>query len=113
MVWSRRRMSGSSSTSRMRMRRSSPTGRVWHGLRSGMVRFGLQIPNFTLGVPDDQLFERVAGMAVAAEESGFDSVWVMDHFYQLPPLGGTDQPMLVSTTLHIAIDAQTNQVRHA
>jgi F420-dependent oxidoreductase-like protein len=76
-----------------------------------MVRFGLQIPNFTLGVPDDKLFDRVAGMAVAAEDSGFDSVWVMDHFYQLPPLGGPDQPMLESYTLLGALGARTNRVR--
>ena len=76
-----------------------------------MLRFGLQIPNFTLGVPDDELFERVAGMAVAAEESGFDSVWVMDHFYQLPPLGGPDQPMLESYTLLGALGARTSRVR--
>ena len=93
------------------MRRSSATARVWHGLRSLMLRFGLQIPNFTLGVPDDELFERVAGMAVAAEESGFDSVWVMDHFYQLPPLGGPDQPMLESYTLLGALGARTSRVR--
>ena len=34
------------------------------------------------------LFDGVVAMATAAEETGFDSVWVMDHFYQLPPLGG-------------------------
>ena len=33
-------------------------------------------------------------MATAAEEIGYDSVWVMDHFYQLPPMGGPSQPML-------------------
>jgi alkanesulfonate monooxygenase SsuD/methylene tetrahydromethanopterin reductase-like flavin-dependent oxidoreductase (luciferase family) len=44
------------------------------------MRFGLQIPNFTYpGVRDEELFERVAAIAVTAEESGFDSVWVMDH----------------------------------
>ena len=50
-----------------------------------MFRLGLQIPSFTYpGVADDALFERVSDIAVTAEESGFDSVWVMDHFYQLP-----------------------------
>jgi len=64
-----------------------------------MTTFGLQLPNFTLGVADTDLFEAVAERAVAAEEAGFSSVWVMDHFFQLPPLGGPDQPMLEAYTL--------------
>ena len=52
------------------------------------MRFGLQIPNFTADGPPGALFDGVVAMATAAEETGFDSVWVMDHFYQLPPLGG-------------------------
>ena len=35
-----------------------------------VMRIGLQIPNFTLGVPDDQLFEAVVQLAVAAEDVG-------------------------------------------
>src|SRR5436309_4624896 len=80
------------------------------GKDAGM-RFGLQIPNFTLGVPDDRLFEEVAGIATTAEESGYDSVWVMDHFYQLPPLGGPAQPMLEAYTLLGALGARTERVR--
>jgi len=75
------------------------------------MRFGLQIPNFTLGVPDDRLFEAVAGIATTAEDSGYDSVWVMDHFYQLPPLGGPSQPMLEAYTLLGALGARTERVR--
>jgi len=75
------------------------------------VKIGLQIPNFTFGTPDGQLFEQVVDRAVAAEESGFDSVWVMDHFYQLPALGGPSQPMLEAYTLLGAIGARTGRVR--
>ena len=59
------------------------------------TRLGFQIPNFTFpDVPDAALFERVAAMAGKAEESGFDTVFVMDHFYQLPMLGPPDWNML-------------------
>jgi len=75
------------------------------------MRLGLQIPNFTLGVPDDGLFEAVATLARTAEDAGFDSVWVMDHFYQLPPLGGPAQPMLEAYTLLSALAARTSRVR--
>ena len=50
-------------------------------------------------------------MAAAAEETGYDSVWVMDHFYQLPPMGGPSEPMLDSYTLLGALAARTSRVR--
>ncbi len=74
------------------------------------MRFGLQIPNFAGEAPGD-LFDGVVQMATAAEETGFDSVWVMDHFYQLPPLGGPAAPMLDSYTLLGALAARTSRVR--
>jgi F420-dependent oxidoreductase-like protein len=77
-----------------------------------MIRLGLQIPSFTYpDVPDDQLFERVADIAVTAEESGFDSVYVMDHFFQLPLLGRPDQPMFECYTLLSALAARTKRVK--
>ena len=58
------------------------------------THLGLQIPNFTYpDVAPSQLFERVAAQAVAAERSGFDTVFVMDHFFQLPMLGQPRQEM--------------------
>lgn len=74
-----------------------------------MTRFGVQLPNFT-GPSPDQLFEHVAGLASAVDTGGFDSLWVMDHFFQLPALGGPDQPMLESYTLLGALAAQTDRV---
>ena len=76
-----------------------------------VTRFGLQIPNFTFaGVEDGDLFERVAQIAVTAEESGFDSVWVMDHFYQIPGVGPRTDPMLEAYTLLGGIAARTRRV---
>jgi F420-dependent oxidoreductase-like protein len=75
------------------------------------MKVGLQIPNFTFGTPDGQMFEQIVDRALAAEESGFDSVWVMDHFYQLPALGGPSQPMLEAYTLLGAIGARTSRVK--
>jgi F420-dependent oxidoreductase-like protein len=79
-----------------------------------MTRLGLQIPNFTVpGLPDARLFEQVSAIATQAEASGFDTVMVMDHFYQLPALGAPDQPMLEAYTLLGAIAARTKRVRLA
>src|SRR5437764_11660361 len=77
-----------------------------------MFRMGLQIPNFTYpGVAPDELFERIAEIAVTAEESGFDSVWVMDHFYQIPMVGPATDPMLEAYTLLGGIAARTSSAR--
>jgi F420-dependent oxidoreductase-like protein len=75
------------------------------------MRFGLQIPNFTDNVPPGALFDEVVERAAAAEETGFDSVWVMDHFYQLPPMGGPPASMLDAYTLLGALAARTERVR--
>jgi F420-dependent oxidoreductase-like protein len=73
---------------------------------------GLQIPNFTYpGVPDAELFERVADIATTAERAGFDSVYVMDHFYQLPLLGAPNDPMMECYTLLSALAARTKTVK--
>src|SRR5262249_59980945 len=77
-----------------------------------MIRAGLQIPNFTYpDVAPDDLFERVAAVAVAAEESGFDTVMVMDHFYQLPLLGPPEHEMFEAYTLLSAIAARTKTAK--
>ena len=75
------------------------------------MRFGLQIPNFTTDASPGALFDEVLAKATAAEDTGFDSVWVMDHFYQLPPMGGPSQPMLDSYTLLGALAARTSRLR--
>jgi F420-dependent oxidoreductase-like protein len=75
-----------------------------------VTKFGVQLPNFS-GLDPADLFDHVAGLAVAAEEAGFDSVWVMDHFFQLPSLGGPDQPMLEAYTLLGGLAARTRRVQ--
>jgi F420-dependent oxidoreductase-like protein len=62
------------------------------------IRLGLQIPNFSYGTGVAELFPTVIAQAQEAEAAGFDSVFVMDHFYQLPGLGTPDQPMLEAYT---------------
>jgi F420-dependent oxidoreductase-like protein len=76
-----------------------------------MIRAGLQIPNFTAdGIAPEDLFERVAAVAGTAESAGFDTVMVMDHFYQLPLLGPPEHEMFEAYTLLGAIAARTSSV---
>jgi F420-dependent oxidoreductase-like protein len=62
------------------------------------IKLGLQIPNFSYGTGVAELFPTVIAQAQEAEAAGYDSVFVMDHFYQLPGLGTPDQPMLEAYT---------------
>jgi F420-dependent oxidoreductase-like protein len=76
------------------------------------TRIGLQIPNFTYpGVGDADLFETVATVAQTAEAAGADSIFVMDHFFQLAMLGTPDHNMFESYTLLSALAARTSTVR--
>jgi F420-dependent oxidoreductase-like protein len=77
-----------------------------------MTRLGYQIPNFTY--PDtgpSDLFDVIARQAKEADSSGFDTLLVMDHFYQLPQLGEPDQYMLESYSLLSALARETTNVR--
>jgi F420-dependent oxidoreductase-like protein len=77
-----------------------------------MTRLGYQIPNFTY--PDtapSELFDVIAAQAAAAERSGFDTVMLMDHFYQLPMLGNPDANMLECYTTLGALARETSTVR--
>src|SRR5437763_6818881 len=78
----------------------------------GVTRFGLQIPSFTYpDVADDKLFEKIAEIATTAEQSGFDSVWVMDHYYQIPFVGRPEEPMLECYALLSGLAARTQRAR--
>ena len=73
---------------------------------------GLQIPNFTFpGVKDEALFEHIAMLATTAEGAGFDSLFVMDHFYQLPNIGPRTDPMLEGYAILSGLAARTKKVR--
>jgi F420-dependent oxidoreductase-like protein len=77
-----------------------------------MKLLGFQIPNFTFpGVTDDKLFDHVVMLANTAETAGFDSVFVMDHFYQLPNIGPRTDPMLEGYTVLAGMAARTKKVR--
>jgi F420-dependent oxidoreductase-like protein len=75
------------------------------------IRLGLQIPNFSYGIPVTELFSAVQAQAREAEAAGFDTVLVMDHLYQLPGLGAHDEPMLEAYTGLAALAASTDRVQ--
>jgi F420-dependent oxidoreductase-like protein len=77
-----------------------------------MTRLGYQIPNFNYpDTPRERLFDVIAAQAAAADRSGFDTVLLMDHFYQLPMLGDPDDYMLECYTTLGALARETSTVR--
>lgn len=75
------------------------------------IRLGYQIPNFTYGTPVAELFPTVVQQARDAEDAGFDAVFVMDHFYQLPGIGAPDEPMLEAYSALAALAMATSRVQ--
>ena len=59
------------------------------------LSFGLQIATFEW---PEAIGPRLASVARTAEAAGFTSLWVMDHFIQIPPVGPHWQNMLDSYT---------------
>jgi F420-dependent oxidoreductase-like protein len=80
-------------------------------VKSVTIKLGLQIPNFSYGTGVAELFPTVIAQAQEADAAGFDSVFVMDHFYQLPGLGTPDQPMLEAYTALGGLATATEHVQ--
>jgi F420-dependent oxidoreductase-like protein len=75
------------------------------------IKLGYQIPNFSYGTGVEQLFPTVIAQAHEADAAGFDSVFVMDHFYQLPGIGAPEEPMLEAYTALGALATATQKVQ--
>jgi F420-dependent oxidoreductase-like protein len=76
------------------------------------IRLGYQIPNFSYpDTPVDKLFPTVIAQAREAEAAGFDTVLVMDHFYQLPGIGAPENAMLEAYTTLGALATATSTIQ--
>jgi F420-dependent oxidoreductase-like protein len=62
------------------------------------VKFGLQISSFTWPGGAAAIGPTLARAVRTADEVGFDSIWVMDHFFQIRGLGPPEAPMLEGQT---------------
>ncbi|OBA82820.1 LLM class F420-dependent oxidoreductase [Mycobacterium sp. 1164966.3] len=75
------------------------------------IKLGFQIPNFSYDTGVEKLFPTVIAQAQEAEKAGYDSLFVMDHFYQLPMLGPPDAPMLEGYTALAALATATERLQ--
>src|SRR5215213_3903914 len=58
------------------------------------MRIGLQVPSFTWPDGAPSIGPRLAEIGKSADEAGFASLWVMDHFFQIQYVGPVEDPML-------------------
>ena len=62
------------------------------------MKLGLQISSFTWPGGDAAIGPTLARVAQLADDVGFDSIWVMDHFFQIRSISRSDDPMLEGYT---------------
>ncbi|WP_405497581.1 LLM class F420-dependent oxidoreductase [Nocardia sp. NBC_00511] len=86
------------------------------------MKLGIGLTNFSWPVPTAELGATIEGIARTADEAGFDSLWVMDHFFQISISGEpVESPMpeaystlgfLAGVTRRIALGALVGSVSY-
>ena len=76
-----------------------------------VLDFGLQISRFGFPGHPATTARTLAEIARAAEETGFTSLWVMDHFLQIPQVGREWEDMLESYTTLGYLAGVTERIR--
>ena len=81
------------------------------------MKIGLQVPNFTWPGGPTNIATKLAEIATAADEAGFSSLWVMDHFFQIggrnpqSGLGPAEDEMLEGYSVLSYLAGITKQVK--
>jgi len=75
------------------------------------MKAGLQLSSFTWPGGTGAIAPTLARIARDADDAGFDSLWVMDHFFQIRGVGRPEEPMLEGWTTLGYLAAATSRVR--
>ncbi|MBI2781503.1 MAG: LLM class F420-dependent oxidoreductase [Chloroflexi bacterium] len=75
------------------------------------MKFGLQVSSFTFPGGARELAGHLERIVRTADEVGFDSIWVMDHLFQIRGVGRPEEPMLEGWTALGFIAAHTKRAR--
>ena len=75
------------------------------------LKIGLQIPTFTWPGGPGRIGPDLAAIASTADEAGFDSISVMDHFFQIRSFGPPQREMLEAYTTLAFIAAHTSRAK--
>jgi F420-dependent oxidoreductase-like protein len=75
------------------------------------VKIGIQISSFTFDGGTPAIAPTLVRVASALDDGGFDSIWVMDHFFQIGWVGPVTDPMLEGWTTLGFLAAHTRRAR--
>jgi F420-dependent oxidoreductase-like protein len=75
------------------------------------VKIGLQLNRFDYDGGTPAIGPTLARVARDADDAGFDSIWVMDHFFQIRGIGPAEDPMLEGWTALGFLAAHTSRAR--
>jgi F420-dependent oxidoreductase-like protein len=75
------------------------------------MRLGLQVPSFTWPNGQAELGDTFGLIAERAERAGFYSLWVMDHFFQIPNVGPAEHEMLEGWSALAFAAGRTNRIK--
>ena len=78
------------------------------------MKFGLQHPVFGFDYRNrdtSQIVDSLKNLVTRAENRGFDSFWVMDHFHQIPFVGKPEEPILESWTTISVLAGITTKIK--
>ena len=77
------------------------------------MQFGIQHPNFNFDYEQDtsQILGTITDLVIKAENVGFDSFWVMDHFQQLQIIGSSQDPLLEGWTTISVLAGLTTKIK--
>ena len=75
------------------------------------MKIGLQIPDLTFPGGPQELGSTLATIARTADDAGFDSIALMDHFFQIPDVGPVEAAMLEAYTTLGFLAANTSRAK--
>jgi F420-dependent oxidoreductase-like protein len=83
----------------------------WRPNMVGM-KLGISIGGFPARTEPSRMGPLLSGLARRADEAGFDSLWTMDHFFQIPITGQPPEaPLLEAYAVLAFVAAETGRIR--
>lgn len=75
------------------------------------MKISTSVTNFDWASAPERLGAELAEVARLADDVGYDSLWVMDHYFQIPPIGPAEDPMLDGYAALAYMAAATRRLR--
>jgi F420-dependent oxidoreductase-like protein len=75
------------------------------------MKLGISMGGFPAGTGPDRMAPLISRLARSADDAGFDSLWTMDHFFQIPITGQPPEaPLLEAYAVLAFLAAETDRI---